>query len=35
MGRLAPGVEEGGEGDVIHGNQSTRHQSSLNERRED
>lgn len=37
-GRLAPGVEEGGEGDVlwvIHGNQSTHPQRSLNGRRED
>lgn len=37
-GRLAPGVEEGGEGNVlwvIHRNQSTHPQSSVNERRED
>lgn len=37
-GRLAPGVEEGSEGNVlwvIHRNQSTRPQSSVNERRED
>lgn len=33
-GQVSPGIEEG-EGGVIHGNQSTRPQSSLNERRED